>query len=388
MIQKLIKSFFIISTIQLFTASARLCSVSSKEKYNNPSIYNSQAAAGIKKELDFMAEQPLAYWYTDRDGSLSSAKENVKKVVSACGQDTSVIIVYGLPGKDCTGSESSSGFNNNAESYETFIRNLKEVISDNSIIVLEPDAVAATIDGSKCGASKGYAENLRKAVSILGDTKAELYIDVGHWVVIYGDSKIKQLTDFISSIDNGKIKGVSLDLSNYRKTTEMEEACRNIRRVSGRDYKCIIDTSRNNKGHSGKDTWCNFKGAGIGISENDPEFNNLRNKEAGVEHYVWIKPAIELDGSCYGSDDSYSTNKGAGEADLEWFKILWNNGFYKDKLIQSTTGSPQVTTQSSTTIQSPATTIKPTSAPAADKSLDNKATDRASPVRWRVCKLK
>lgn len=384
MIQKLIKSFFIISTIQLFTASARLCSVSSKEKYNNPSIYNSPAAADIKKELDFMAEQPLAYWYTDRDGSLSSAKENVKKFVSACGQDTPVIIVYGLPGKDCTGSESSSGFNNDAASYETFIRNLKEVISDNSIIVIEPDAVAATVDGSKCGVSKGYTENLRKAVSILGESKAELYIDVGHWVVIYGDSKIKQLTDFISSIDNGKIKGVSLDLSNYRKTTEMEEACRNIRRVSGRDYKCIIDTSRNNKGHSSKDTWCNFKGAGIGISENDPEFNNLRNKEAGVEHYVWIKPAIELDGSCYGSDDSYSTNKGAGEADLEWFKILWNNGFYKDKLSKITTSSTQAPAQS------PAGTIKPasTTSPVVDKSLDNKVTDKTSPVRWKVCKLK
>lgn len=372
MIQKLIKSFFIISTIQLFSASAKLCSVSSKEKYNNPSIYNSPAAAGIKKELDFMAEQPLAYWYTDREGGLSSAKENVKKFVSSCGQDNPVIIVYGLPGKDCTGSESSSGFNNNAASYETFIRNLKEVISDNSIIVLEPDASAATVDGSKCGVSKGYTENLRKAVSILGDTKAELYIDVGHWVVIYGDYKIKQLSDFISSIDNGKIKGVSLNLSNYRKTTEMEEACKNIRRVSGKDYKCIIDTSRNNKGHSSKDTWCNFKGAGIGISENDPEFNNLRNKEAGVEHYVWIKPAIELDGSCYGSDDSYSTNKGAGEADVEWFRILWNNGFYKDKLSQSTTSSTQV----------------PAHSPLIDKSLDNILNHNASPVRWRICKLK
>lgn len=385
MIQKLIKSLFILTTFQIFTASARLCSVSSKEKYLNPSVYDSPAASSIKKELEFMAEQPLAYWYTDRDSNMELAKENLKKFVSACGQDAAVIVVYGIPGKDCAGSESSRGFNGDSTSYETFIRNLKDNIKDNSIIILEPDAIATTVDGSRCGASKGYTENLKKAVSILGDTKAELYVDVGHWVVIYGDSKIKQLTDYISSIDNGKIKGISLDLSNYRKTSEMEEACRNIRRVSGKDYKCIIDTSRNNRGPSSKDTWCNYKGAGIGISENDPDFNTLRNSAAGVEHYVWIKPAIELDGSCYGSEDSYSVNKAAGEADIEWFKILWNNGFYKDKLISSTpavTTSPHVATNipSTENINSVPGTVSPTST--------NSNTNSAAPVRWRICKAK
>lgn len=388
MIQKLIKTLFILTAFQTFTASARLCSVSSKEKYLNPSIYESPAAASIKKELEFMAEQPLAYWYTDRESSMESAKENLKKFVTACGQDAAVIVVYGIPGKDCAGAESSGGFNQNSNSYETFIRNLKDIVRDNSIIILEPDAIATTIDGSRCGFVKGYTGNLKKAVNILGETKAELYVDVGHWVLIYGDSKIKELTDYISSIDNGKIKGISLDLSNYRKTSEMEEACRNVRRVSGKDYKCIIDTSRNNNGHSSRDTWCNYKGAGVGISENDPDFNSLRNSAAGIEHYVWIKPAIELDGSCYGNVDSYSVSKAAGEADIEWFKILWNNGFYKDKKITAstpsvTTNTPSVTTnapsQSTENINNVPATVSP---PASGR--DNTAT----PVKWRICKAR
>jgi hypothetical protein len=322
----------IISTFYLKDqVSAKLCTASSKDKYLNPALYNS--AGDFKPQLNFMADQSVAYWYTDRGTDMSGAKENLKNFIQQCDGEIPVIVVYGIPNKDCAGVESSSGFNSNSNFYETFIKNLKDTLIKDSIVILEPDATALSIDGNACGIAKGYKENLQKAINILSaSSNIKLYLDVGHWVVIYGNDKIKKLTDFVSSIDNkNTLKGFSLNLSNYRKTEEMEKACRDIRSVSGKDYKCVIDTSRNNKGPSQKNTWCNFKNAGIGISGNDAG----APKSDIIDHYVWIKPAIELDGNCYGEDESYQSSKGAGSTDLEWLKILWNNGYYKNTQLLS-----------------------------------------------------
>ncbi len=392
MLQKIIKSFIIIlAGCQL--SSAKLCTVSSKEKYTRSDIYNSPEAADFKEQLNFMADQSLAYWYTDRDSDMQGAKNNLQSFVDKCGSEVPVIVVYGLPNKDCDGKESSSGFNTDSSSYEQFIKNLKQTLTKKAIIILEPDAVATTIEGAKCGESSGYTNNLKNAINILGDSNLETYIDVGHWVLIYGDDKIKKLTDYISSIDSGKLKGFSLNLSNYRKTEEMEKACRDIRKVSGKDYRCIIDTSRNNNGHSSKDTWCNYKGAGIGISGNDPSLDSLKSKDSGIEHYIWIKPAIELDGSCQGNPDSYSSNKGAGEMDIGWLKNLWNNGYYSGKKLN--TNSNNIEQPSSTTI-APSTSVTPyvtqqqnSQSPVESNSVVNvesKKTEKS--FQWKICKAK
>ncbi len=329
---KLLLSLFLFTKLKVL--NAKLCTVSSKEKYMSPSVYSN--AGEYKKPLEFMSEQSLAYWYTDRDSDMNSAKNNLQTFVNGCGGDSPVIVVYGMPNKDCDAGESSSGFNSDTSSYKQFITNLKIIAPDNSIIILEPDAAALTIDGSMCGSNKGYKDNLKLAIEELSGKN--IYLDIGHWIVIYGMDKIKKLTDFVLSIDSEKkIKGFSLNLSNYRKTEEMEAACKDIISASGRDYKCIIDTSRNNNGPSATGTWCNYKNAGIGISENDPDV--LSKKSSVVDHYVWIKPAIELDGNCYGNSESYQSDKGAGALDLEWFKILWNNGYYKNKEIRSTSAS-------------------------------------------------
>lgn len=373
---KLLLSLFLFTKLKI--SNAKLCTVSSKEKYMNPSVYNN--AGEYKKPLEFMADQSLAYWYTDRDSDMNSAKNNLQSFVSNCGNDSPVIVVYGIPNKDCDAGESSSGFNSDISMYKQFISNLRIVSPDNSIIILEPDAAALTIDGSMCGSNKGYADSLKLAINELSGKN--IYLDVGHWIVIYGIDKIKKLTDFVLSIDSEKkLKGFSLNLSNYRKTEEMETACKNIISTSGRDYKCIIDTSRNNNGPSTAGTWCNYKNAGIGVSENDPEV--LSKKSSFIDYYVWIKPAIELDGNCYGNSESYQSDKGAGALDLEWFKILWNNGYYKNKEINSNGIS----------------TDMPTTTPAIVYATNSPDINTQKPVSWqqnppsvfkinKICKLK
>jgi len=276
------------------TVSAGFCSASSKEKYN-PST----------PALEFMSNQGLAYWYTDRSGTLESSKNDLANFVSKCS-DPPVIVVYGIPGKDCVSGESSSGFNT-PDSYETFIKNLVDTVPSNSLIILEPDAIALSIDN--CGKDT-YPKYLETAIRLIPNA----YVDVGHWV---SPDKVKQL---IKGIDSKKLKGFSLNLSNYRSNEEMKKLCESL--VEG-DQKCLIDTSRNNNGPSPESTWCNYKGAGIG---------KTGPGEGIIEAYIWIKPAIELDGNCQGSKESYQSTLGAGSKDIEWFNILWSQGFYANQL--------------------------------------------------------
>jgi cellulase/cellobiase CelA1 len=312
---------------------AKFCTSSSKEKYK----YSDNSP--IKNIMEFMSNQPLAYWHTDRENNLDQSKENLSKFVNGCVNEEPVVVLYGLPGKDCDAGESSSGFNKNPQDYKKFLETTNSVLNNKqTTIIIEPDALALTVETGKCGNFKGYKENLKMSIDMLGiNTNYKLYIDVGHWIVIYGDEKIKQMINFINDIDtNNKIKGFSLNLSNYRKTEEMTDACKNIRKISGKDYKCIIDTSRNFNGPSAAGTWCNYKNAGIGISGNDEK----ASRDSSVDAYAWIKPAAELDGNCYGNDESYQSNKGAGSFDESWLKILWDNGFYKNYQPQSNP-SPQ-----------------------------------------------
>lgn len=402
--KKLLTIFSII--ISLTYSNANLCTASSKEKYLNPVVTSNPEASSFMKELTFMATQPLAYWYTDRGNDMDGAKKDLNSFVSKCSGETPIIVIYGIPSKDCHGGESSSGFNQDSSSYSTFISNAKEVLKNTgeSIVILEPDATALTIDGSKCGVGKNYKDNLKKSIEILGESKEKIkmYIDVGHWVLIYGEDKIKDLINFINEIDpSNKLKGFSLNLSNYRKTEEMETACKKIRDVSGKDYKCIIDTSRNNKGPSEKGTWCNYKNAGIGIGGND----NNAQKNPIIDYFIWIKPAAELDGNCYGNDDSYQSNLGAGAFDINWLKLLWKQGYYSSSDLkdvknespnmsptpQPTTPVPQPSTQSApqpSTQSAPQSAPQPAPQPAPEPApqSDQKKSDWISNIK--ICKLK
>ena len=147
-----------------------------------------------------------------------------------------------------------------------------------------------------------------------------IYLDIGYWVLIYDDQQVKNVIKIINNIDpNKKIKGFTLNLSNYRSNSEMINACKKIIDLSGHQYTCIIDTSRNANGPDEKNTWCNAKNAGIGNKPTKNTGNNI------IDYFMWLKPAIEVDGHCYGSENSFQSSQPAGGNDIEYFKLLWNN---------------------------------------------------------------
>jgi cellulase/cellobiase CelA1 len=317
-------------------ASAEYCNVPSMTRYTKDTPVHR-----------FMASQPLAAWYTDRD---SNHVENLDRMIGKCagqGKDP-LVVIYGLPNKDCEAGESSSGSNKNKEDYLRFISSFKQTVAKHGnapvTVILEPDAINLSV--GKCGTANQYVANMVAAANLLSaSANIKLYVDVGFWMIVPG--KIEVIVNLLRDM---KIKGVSLNLSNYRSTAECRQHCDLIRQVSGKDYTCIIDTSRNNNGPSPSGEWCNFKGAGIG--------ENSATSEYPIDALVWIKPAIEVDGKCQGRAESYQTTADAGSAVDEWLDILWSNGFYKNK--QLTTASNSASTPVGNPAPAPASNPAPT----------------------------
>lgn len=291
-----------------------LCNYISKKKYQNLITQYPEH----KSKFEILSNIPLPVWITDRD---SNAFENAKNALQNCKGLTNIFILYALPNKDCEAGFSSAGSNKNNQDYINYINNLKDVVGTNEIIyIIEPDAIALSLD-NKCGMQNNYPDNMKNAINILTQNpNAKIYIDIGHWVIIYGEDQVKKVIDLINKIDtNNKIKGISLNLSNYRKNEEMINACNRFKQISGKNYNCIIDTSRNWNGPSSDNQWCNLISAGIGEL---PSINPTNN----IDYYLWLKPQSEIDGPCTGFSNSYQVNKNAGDFDLDFLLKLWNQG--------------------------------------------------------------
>jgi cellulase/cellobiase CelA1 len=271
-----------------------------------------------KSKFEVLSKIPLPIWITDRD---NNAFNNAQNALQNCNGLTNVFILYALPNKDCEAGFSSAGSNKNTQDYLNYINKLKDTVGNNEIIyILEPDAIALSLD-NKCGRQNNYPGHLKSAIEILSQNpNAKMYLDIGYWVIIYGEDQVKKVINLINEIDpNNKIKGISLNLSNYRKNDEMINACNRFKQLSGKNYNCIIDTSRNWNGPSSDNQWCNLISGGIGELP-------MQNPTSNIDYYLWLKPQSELDGPCIGFSNSYQVNKNAGDFDLDYLLKLWNNG--------------------------------------------------------------
>lgn len=213
------------------------------------SSYLSAIAANpnLKDQIELVAKHPVAQWYTDRVADVATLAKTV--VLPKCDVESSsppTVIVYGLPQKDCANGYSTDGSNVDTDTYREFLQHLADATGDRQVVyILEPDAIGLLANGG-CGNDKNYAANLGVAMKTLSqNTRAEMYLDVGYWT-LSDDDQAAAVAKIVNAVDaEFQCKGIALNTANYRSKDEMIATCERFVKASGRDYKCIVDTSRN-----------------------------------------------------------------------------------------------------------------------------------------------
>nr|AIG55792.1 secreted protein [Achlya hypogyna] len=256
-----------------------------------------------------LQKYPVATWYVD------CGSDSIDALLSTCGNDIPVIVVYGLPGKDCASGYSGSGTNTNPGQYKAWVQSLANRVGNKKVIyILEPDAVGL-ISNNNCAVQNKYQDNLQVAQQILSaNTNAQIYVDVAAWS--NRDAAVAALKKL------GKVAGIAINTSNYKSTGDMTALCQTYSSATG-GLHCIIDTSRNFNG-SPQNEWCNARSAGIGA----PPTSNTGNPI--VDYYLWLKVPGESDGLCNDKDRTSDSMVGpqAGQFFGGQFTTLWNQGYF------------------------------------------------------------
>ncbi|GMF29404.1 unnamed protein product [Phytophthora lilii] len=272
----------------------------------------------FSKALETLEQHAIASWFTDRM-TTDERSTMISNLLSQCSEDTRLsIVVYGIPNKDCDAQLSAGGSVKSTDDYKAFLKELTDAVGNRKVLyVVEPDAVGLLAKEGSCGASAGYLDNLKVAIEALSvNANAELYVDVGYWMLAdsTNTAKIAPIMKQLGSC--GKLKGVTINTSNYHSNDECTTYCTNFQTAMGStDMTCVVDTSRNYNGSPTSD-WCNVPTAGIGKPPTSE--TGISN----IDYFMWIKPPGESDGECATGGTS------AGSFFPEGFTKLWDQGYY------------------------------------------------------------
>jgi endoglucanase len=270
----------------------------------NPTSNAAQAVATLRAtghgaqahELeDRIAGRPTATWLTPVPDAIYSQARELTQVAAQRGQ-MPVLVAYDLPGRDC--GQYSSGGAADIDAYLQWVGSLAAGIGDQpALVVLEPDAVAHTLEG--CGGSQSAAERFRmleQAVAILKrQPEAKVYLDAGN------ASWIKDLDGLAGALRAAGVQradGFVLNVSNFETTGRSVAYGEQLsKRLDGAHF--VVDTSRNGAGRpavtAGQDShraWCNPAGVRLGTPPTTRTGHRL------ADAFLWIKQPGDSDGTC------------------------------------------------------------------------------------------
>lgn len=233
-----------------------------------------------------IARRPVARWLIDPAADGAGPARDLARRARAAGA-VPVVVVYGIPQRDC-GAYSAGGAGS-AATYRRWVRGIADGLAGGrAAVVLEPDAVAGW-DCLRAPDRTRRATLLRGAVRTLAARGAAVYLDAGHgsW------HPAAEMARRLRRAGVARARGVAVNVSNYRTTTE---SARFVRALRGhvRGLHAVIDTSRNGRGPAGGGAWCNPPGRGLGAAP------TVRPRRAGVDALLWIKAPGESDGACNG----------------------------------------------------------------------------------------
>jgi len=266
--------------------------------YVSPSYANAGRPAAL-------ASQPIAEWYGDWT---PTPKNSVNTLVSNATSQKKLaqIVAYDIPHRDC-GSYSAGGAKD-AATYKTWIRDIAAGIGNReAIVILEPDALAQ-MDCLGSGDQNERVSLISDAVNVFkAQTKAYVYVDAGTSAWIGADDMASRLSR--SNVANAR--GFALNVSNFQTNASSTSYGNTVSsKVGNKPY--AIDTSRNGRGPTSDNQWCNPPGRGLGKKP------TTSTGVTNVDAYLWIKRAGESDGTCNG-----------GPAAGQWFES------YAQMLIQN-----------------------------------------------------
>ncbi len=244
----------------------------------------SAAAAAV------LADVPQARWIAPTDG-LSNLNDYLSGA-RLVGR-VPVLVVYGVPGRDCGGF--SAGGAANAAAYLAWVTQVRSVISGRDVVVVvEPDALAhggCTTGSAALGELLG---TIGSAVDVLtSDATTSVYIDAGHEDWLTAADAASRLR--AAHVD--RARGFSLNVSNfYATSTEVAFGQQVSAQLGGSHF--VVDTSRNGAGPTAGLEWCNPAGRLAGAAPGGVTGTD------GLDGYLWVKNPGESDGSCLGGPSS------------------------------------------------------------------------------------
>lgn len=231
-------------------------------------------------------EQPVAFWYGAKKNKNANKNldKSLKRLLKRTLPGLPYFVLYNLPNRDL--GHYSKGGASDATEYLLFLQEFcKGIEGHKPIVIYEPDALPhTTLMEDK---DSDYRINLIKAGldTLTQESEAYVYVDIGHsnWL------DPKDAAELITRVSNDRVRGFSVNVSNYRSTKECIEWALKICEYN-KHWHFVIDTSRNGNGPHGND-WCNPPGRHVG------EVPTCKTGDEKCDAFLWIKIPGESDGT-------------------------------------------------------------------------------------------
>ena len=238
--------------------------------------------------LERIAAVPQGIWLQPETDPLGAVGDRVRAISAraAAGDAVALLVVYGVPQRDCADSLSAGGLT--AAEYPGWVGEVAAAADpDHTAVVLEPDALA-TIPG--CGADVDRAARiaaLRHAVGAFADAEVPTYVDAGHsrWL------PAQEMAGLLEEVGVSRVRGFATNVSNYQTDADERAYAEEVAATLGGAHY-VVDTGRN--GDGGTDEWCNPPGMALGREPGAVDDGSAQDAR------WWVKPPAESDGTCGG----------------------------------------------------------------------------------------
>ncbi|MFJ8014193.1 glycoside hydrolase family 6 protein [Streptomyces sp. NPDC096339] len=246
---------------------------------------------GDAQVLRRIADRPMALWPTGDDPGTEIRRAAAG--AAAAGR-TMVLTAYNIPYRDC--GQRPAGGAKDARAYRSWIGAFAAGIGGGkAVVVLEPDAVAHTVDG--CTPSGRHAERYRLLSEAVDRLKrnphTRVYLDAG------GPGRTGSPADLVAPLRKAGLEhadGFAVNVSGFQSDTAARAYGAEISKAAkGKHF--VIDTGRNGDGPLPGDraeARCNPPGRSLGRAPAD------RTGDPLVDAYLWVKRPGESDGTCRG----------------------------------------------------------------------------------------